>query len=946
MKSSRWSNLAQIVYKRTYARADSGVVENWKETTDRVIDGNLRIVDPKFIAPNEGEELKRFMLDRKAMPAGRGIWFSGSPGHARFGGAALNNCYYFSMDDWKNFVILQDMLMLGGGTGASVEHRFVSQLPHIRTGVKVFNKETKDADFIVPDSREGWCELTSRILESFFVSGKSFSYSTVCVRGAGEKIKGFGGTASGAIPLVGFVEKIVGVLEARSGKHLRPIDVADIVCATGEMVVAGNVRRSAIILLGDPWDREYLVGKRWDKGAIPTQRAMANWSVVASSTDDLHPLFWETYEAGEPFGLVNRKNIQTYARMGERKADTAIGVNPCVAGDTEILTKDGYKRIDSVLNKTVQVWNGFEWSTVVPKVTGHDQPMVTVTLSDGRSLRCTEAHKWIVVDGYGKHLTEERVSAIDLRLGQKLLKAEYPVLEAGKDVGDTFAYTQGFVSAEGMDGYPYCYVYDTKAMCVSRMGWHRATRSVNDRVSLYLQEDHLPKAFVPFNWSLSGRLSWLAGLFDGDGCETDCGGIQVTSVDPVFLRKVQKMLTTCGVASKVVAGREAGERPLPDGKGGYKDYQCQRSERLLIGAVAVQSLAALGLKCERLPLDKQPQRDASRFATVAKIEESGFESTVYCFTESKRNLGCFEGIVTGQCAEATLESGEPCNLFELSLYNLESPAEFEHAARLGYRYAKRVAMERYHHSLTADVIAKNQRVGIGITGCLAAPHLFNPKVLDQVYAAIQDENVRYSRETGTPESIRTTVIKPSGTLSKVMDHLWAAGVHGSYSRYIIQRVRFAANDPMIPLLRAAGHHMEPVERFDGTLDRNTMVVDFYEAAPEDVPCSDEGYDTWQQLDTLLMAQKHWADQAVSVTVYYKRQDIPELKKWLANNFSSLKTISFLCHSDHGFKQAPWEAVNKETYEMERAKLTDIDFGDVGAGEVDLQDCEGGACPVK
>ena len=117
----------------------------------------------------------------------------------------MNNCWYMKSSNWENFVTAQDLLMLGGGVGMSIEHQFVSKLPRIKDGVKVICKNTKDADFIVPDSREGWCELTRRVLESFFVTGKSFSYSTVCIRGYGETIAGFGGVASGPIPLIKFV---------------------------------------------------------------------------------------------------------------------------------------------------------------------------------------------------------------------------------------------------------------------------------------------------------------------------------------------------------------------------------------------------------------------------------------------------------------------------------------------------------------------------------------------------------------------------------------------------------------------------------------------------------------------------------------------------------------------------------------------------------------------
>lgn len=622
--SKEWSNLARVVYRRTYSRKDSGTLENWKETVERTIMGNVK---GKNVPEAEIKELIKFAMERKAGPAGRGYWFSGAPSQERIGGAALNNCWFLTSENWEHFVIAQDLLMLGGGVGLSVEQRFTSKLPKVKKDVVIIHKGTKDADFIVPDSREGWCELTRRVLESFFVTGKSFSYSTVCVRGYGESIVGFGGTASGPLPLIKFIDNLCAILVPRAGKHARPIDAADIITATGEMVVAGNVRRSAIIILGDAWDKEYLRAKRWDSYNIPTHRACANYSVVLSDIEDVHPLFWKTYEQGEPFGIVNRENIQKYGRMGELKPDDAIGMNPC--------------------------------------------------------------------------------------------------------------------------------------------------------------------------------------------------------------------------------------------------------------------------------------------------------------------------------AEATLENGEPCNLTEQALCNYEGNVdEFIRGSRLMQRYAKRVTLERYHHPISDAVIKRNRRTGNGITGVLSSP-LFVPETLDRAYAAIQDEDEKYSKELGVPRSKRTTVVKPSGTMSKVLDCEGYEGIHAAYSRYFIQRVRFAANDALVPKLKAAGHYIEPVVKFDGTFDPQTLVADFYVKAPEGSPVADENWDTWKQLDVLKMAQKHWADQAVSVTVYYKREDIPKLKTWLSENLQYLKSISFLCHSDHGFKQAPKEAITQQQYEKLSVKIKPIDADEILEGAmVEGMECEGGVCPIR
>ena len=168
-----WSNLARVVTRRTYNRQDNGFLENWDQTVERVVMGNVK---GKNVPESEIKALIRLGQDRKACAAGRGIWMSGSPSHSKIGGAALNNCWFFTADDWNNFVIAQDLLMLGGGVGLSVEHRFTSKLPRVKKDVVIVHKGTKDADFIVPDSREGWCELTRRVLESFFVT-RQFAYA-------------------------------------------------------------------------------------------------------------------------------------------------------------------------------------------------------------------------------------------------------------------------------------------------------------------------------------------------------------------------------------------------------------------------------------------------------------------------------------------------------------------------------------------------------------------------------------------------------------------------------------------------------------------------------------------------------------------------------------------------------------------------------------------------
>lgn len=225
--------------------------------------------------------------------------------------------------------------MLGSGVGANIQREYVYKLPTVLEDyVRPTRHDEAGADFIVPDSREGWVELLKRTLESAFYPNtrRGFTYSTQLVRGKGTPIKSFGGIASGPEDLVWGIGEIGRILESRAGKQLRPIDVGDIICVIGQVVVAGNVRRSAIILIGDHDDIQYLRAKRWDLGNIPNYRAMSNNSVVCNDIALLPDEFWEGYKGnGEPYGLINLKLARSCGRVGETKyKDKGVqGFNPC-----------------------------------------------------------------------------------------------------------------------------------------------------------------------------------------------------------------------------------------------------------------------------------------------------------------------------------------------------------------------------------------------------------------------------------------------------------------------------------------------------------------------------------------------------------------------------------------------------------------------------------------
>ena len=337
-----WSSVGYLTYKRTYSRRlnetdPNSATEEFPDTIDRVVTAAQNQLKCGF-TDEESERLRGYLLGLKGAVAGRFFWQLGTPTVERLGLSSLQNCAFTVVDKpVEPFVWAMDLLMLGSGVGYNIQKENVDKLPIVNADFKCPTRsDVNDADFIVPDSREGWVALIGKTLKAAFLAHKSgkqtFTYSTQLIRSKGAPIKGFGGTASGPEDLVWGVTQIGKVLERRVGRKVRPIDCLDIMNIIGAVVVAGNVRRSAQIAIGDDDDVEFLLAKRWDMGNIPSWRAMSNNSVVCNDINNLHDYFWEGYEGkGEPYGLINLKLSRKIGRLGETQYPDAdvMGYNPC-----------------------------------------------------------------------------------------------------------------------------------------------------------------------------------------------------------------------------------------------------------------------------------------------------------------------------------------------------------------------------------------------------------------------------------------------------------------------------------------------------------------------------------------------------------------------------------------------------------------------------------------
>ena len=335
---------------------------------------------------------------------------------------------------------------------------------------------------------------------------------------------------------------------------------------------------------------------------------------------------------------------------------------------------------------------------------------------------------------------------------------------------------------------------------------------------------------------------------------------------------------------------------------------------------------------------------------------------------------------TNPCGEISLGNGEPCNLFEVFPYIAEQENwDLKDVFRLATRYAKRVTFSDYDWEISRNIISKNRRIGVSMsgiqdwllndlghrvvtgfedsideeTGAKIKKPIYDPqgiKMVTDAYQAVIDADKEYSKTLKCNESIKHTTVKPSGTVAKLAGA--SEGMHFHYAGYLIQRIRFQASDPLLKALDACGYYSEP-----DIYSPNTTCVEFpLRAAHADSKnfASAGTVSIEEQFATQAFLQTYWSDNAVSCTVTFQSDEGDKITSLFKQYRHVIKSTSLLPYYGGSLKQAPKEPIDKEKYEERKAQITG-DVAQVFAEQnddqkdlelVDQTDCESGACPVK
>ena len=290
--------LSEITVHMKYARYIPE--KNRRETWEELVTRNKEMHQKKYPQlKDEIENVYKMVYAKKVLPSMRSLQFGGKP--IEISPNRIYNCAYMPIDDWRAFGEVMFLLLGGTGVGYSVQTHHVEKLPPIH------RPKSKERRFLISDSIEGWADAIKALMKSYFTGGSSMRFDYSDIRHKGARLITSGGKAPGPEPLRICIEKIRAMLDLKNdGEQLKPIEVHDIVCHIADAVLAGGIRRAALISLFSADDDDMISCKFGNWWELNPQRGRANNSAVllrSKVSEDFFKSLWKKIElsnAGEP----------------------------------------------------------------------------------------------------------------------------------------------------------------------------------------------------------------------------------------------------------------------------------------------------------------------------------------------------------------------------------------------------------------------------------------------------------------------------------------------------------------------------------------------------------------------------------------------------------------------------------------------------------------------
>lgn len=1013
------SPLGQLIFDRTYRRTKpNGERETWLDCVERVVEGNCSFVDQKFIEPGEKQALQDLMLRRVFMPAGRHLWTTGVEGRQ-----FTANCHHAGWDTLADHVAFTfGELMKGGGVGSNYSSKYLEGLTPLAHKVEVsFICDDGHADFDVlrpllsntqeqeqkleweqlyriPDSREGWVESLSKVIEASqnqkWASRIVFDVSDV--RPLGSPIKGFGGTASGPLALMLLLKKVATL--TGSGQ-VTPVLTMLIDHYIAEAVIAGNVRRSArmsILHWADPQIFWFLNCKQTD----PAHHWSTNISVEIDD-EFLNDLIWGngTTQAeivydkildgmlsnGEP-GFYN----SSLASKGEHRH--LASTNPCVHPDTWTLTAKGPRRVGELVgekcslivdNQLIRTTSdGFYETGVKETVKVSFKNWKTPLICTSNQKLNSKDHGWIEVENlqqgdklrlqdhwgvqWGGNGTEDEGYLLGHLVGDGNFASNSVELKTWDADGDTSMIRsevdrimKGFSTRSDFSGWRRTSIntgYTLSAKAIANLAAEYGIMSTETKKVT----DDIERSSSDF------YVGFLRGAFDTDG-HIEGGkksgiSVRLSWSDYDSLTVVQRMLGRLGIMSRIYLNKDAGYKAMPNGRGGLSEFWCRASYRLTINSFyAHRFIELIGFwhndkikKFYRLTEGTNPRNNPmwAEIESIIPDEPSPvYDTTVLGLVYEGQGLDVWD------CGELPLEPWEFCNLGHVNLA-FGKPEDHLEAFRLMARFLVRATFCDITDPKQKEVGDRNRRIGVGWFGIqqwlakrdipmsqFDRDNILRDNLMVWAYI-VRKEADRYADELAIPRPIKTTTIAPTGTVSKLCGV--SEGLQAEYARYYIRRVRYSETDPEVEQLRKRGVPLEPCIYSSGTTVASfpcrASALDY---APEHLIEEQSEIPIETLLRFQAAVQKYYVDNAISCTI-----NVPEnisanerldLRRNIKKYLPELKGITVFPEGSR--PQSPIEKLSKIQYETLIA-IQDNQPIHSGTTEILEEECLGGSCPVR
>ena len=328
----------------------------------------------------------------------------------------------------------------------------------------------------------------------------------------------------------------------------------------------------------------------------------------------------------------------------------------------------------------------------------------------------------------------------------------------------------------------------------------------------------------------------------------------------------------------------------------------------------------------------------NREAAKKKVEENGRR-------DSEHEFG------TNPCSEIILRPYQFCNLTEVVIRATDDEKSLKKKVKLATQlgtYQSTLTDIKYLRKIWRDNTEEERLLGVSLTGIM--DNKLTIKAEEELLSGMRkvavDTNKKLAAELKIPQSAATTCIKPSGTVSQLVDS--ASGIHSRHNDYYIRTVRGDNKDPLTQMMKDQGIPSEP----DMMNPTNVSVFSFPQKAPRGA-ITRERYTAVEQLETWLRYQRHWCEHKPSCTVSVKESEWMEVGAWVYRHFDEVSGVSFLPHSDHTYQQAPYQDIDEKKYkealkEMPKdvnfEKLSEYEDEDNTTGTQELS-CTAGACEL-